>query len=54
MVHKAEDEIPAASQFMVHELKACKYNQNEECVVRPVDHMTNDNVTACRVLPFNY
>lgn len=47
MVHKAEDEIPVASlRFMVHELKDGAYNQKEECVVRPVDSMTNDNVAA--------
>lgn len=54
MVHKAGDEIPAISQkFIVHELKACKYNQSEECVVSPADRMTNDNVPAYWVLPFN-
>ena len=35
---------------MVHELKACAYNQSEECVIRPVDPMTNDNV-AVRYFP---
>lgn len=52
MVHKAEDEILAAShRFMACELKDHAYNQSMECVVRPVDPMTNDNVAACQVLP---
>lgn len=53
MVKSAKDEIFVTNQkLMVHNFKICKYTQSEECVVRSVGPLANDNVTAHQVLLF--
>ena len=53
MVKSAKDETFVTIQkLMVHKFKICEYIQSEECVVRSVGPLANDNVTAHQVLLF--